>query len=245
MSLWEVSFRTQYDYPFIQMSAKHPDLPIQMWCIWNRELLQVPTQDEMILKDIEKDIRRAGRVVDKWVEARDARLFLLKCTCGGLDSPWNVWEPHNFTDAPPVVYKDGWGYFRVLTFDEDSTRGLFRDFSKRGATELIRKRELPLSVLPTSVWVNSLFAGLTSKQINAVLKAHRYGYYVSPRQVTTESIASAVGVGRSTYEEHLRKAENRIVAALAPYLELFAIGDKPPERSMTRTSPLEESEAEV
>lgn len=230
MTLWEISFRTQYDYPFIRMSQRYQGLPISMWCIFNRELLQVPTLDEAVLGGIERDIRKAGRVIDKWVEAQEARIFMLRCTCGDHDSPWNVWEKLDFVDAPPAVYKDGWGYFRVIGFDETKTRDLFREMNSRGPTELIRKRELTLSVLPSSVWVNSLFADLTGKQIDSVLKAHRYGYYTSPRQITTENIAKGLGLSRSTYEEHLRKAENRIMGALIPYLQLFSSGDKPAEK---------------
>ena len=102
MSLWEVSFRTQYDYPSIRMSAKYPGLPISMWCLWGRELLQVPTTEEATVKSLERDIRKAGRVVDRWVEAGETRIFMLKCTCGQHDSPWNVWEAHEFFDAPPA-----------------------------------------------------------------------------------------------------------------------------------------------
>ncbi len=58
MSLWEISFRTQYDYPFMHISARHPGLPLSMWCIWNRELIQVPTRDENVLASIEKEIRK-------------------------------------------------------------------------------------------------------------------------------------------------------------------------------------------
>ena len=239
MALWEVSLRTQYDYPFIRMSGRHPGLPFSMWCIWGRELIQVPTQQEEVLASVEKEIRAAGRIVDKWVEAGDARIFMLRCTCGHLDSPWNLWEAHEFFDAPPAIYQDGWGYFRLLTFEEEHTRGLFRDLNKRGASELIRKRELSLNVLPTSVWVTSLFTDLTSKQIDAVLKAHRYGYYASPREITTEAIAKGLGVSRSTFEEHLRKAENRIVANLVPYLQLYAAGEKRPERLPERVLPAE------
>ncbi|HYV08761.1 MAG TPA: hypothetical protein VEL81_04185, partial [Thermoplasmata archaeon] len=94
MSLWEISFRTQYDYPFMKISGRHPGLPISMWCIWNRELVQVPTLNETILKDIEKEIRKAGKCIDQWVEAQDSRIFMLKCTCANWDSPWNVWEAH-------------------------------------------------------------------------------------------------------------------------------------------------------
>ncbi len=229
MALWEVSFRAQYDYPFIEMSGRHPGVPISMWCIWGRELLQVPSQDEQELAAIEKEIGKAGRVVDKWIEAQEARIFMLRCTCGTYEqSPWNVWEPFEFFDAPPSVYRDGWGYFRVVGFEEAGTRDLFRAFNKLGPTELIRKRELSLNMLPSSVWVNSLFADLTAKQADALLKAHRYGYYTSPRQITTESIARGLGISRSTYEEHLRKAENQIMNALVPYLQLFAHSERKP-----------------
>lgn len=244
--MWEISFRTQYDYPFIAISSRHPGIPISMWCIWGRELLQVPTQDETELAAIEKDIRKAGRVVDKWIEAQQARIFLLRCTCGTYEnSPWNVWEPYEFVDAPPAIYQDGWGYFRVLGFEEERSRDLFRALNKLGPTELIRKREIPLSFLPTSVWVNSLFADLTAKQADALLKAHRYGYYSSPREVTTESIARSLGVSRSTYEEHLRKAENRIMASLIPYLQLYAGAEKRPEAVLEKGPPTEAKEAEV
>ncbi len=239
MGLWEVSFRTQYDYPFIQMSARHPGIPISMWCIWGRELLQVPTQDERELATIEKEISKAGRVVDKWIEAQEARIFLLRCTCGTYEnSPWNVWEPYQFVDAPPAIYRDGWGYFRVLNFEEERSRELFGALNKLGPTELIRKREIPLNFLPSSVWVDSLFADLTGKQTDAILKAHRYGYYASPREVTTESIARSLGVSRSTYEEHLRKAENRIMASLIPYLQLYAGAEKRPEAALEKMPPL-------
>lgn len=239
MGLWEISFRTQYDYPFMTISGRHPGLPMSMWCIWNRELLQVPTLDERILQDITKEIRKAGKVVDQWVEAQDSRIFMLRCTCGNWDSPWNVWEAHEAVDAPPAVFKDGWGHFRVISFDEVHTRDLFRDFNKRGPTELISKRELPLTALPTSVWVNSLFGEMTAKQMDALLKAHRYGYYNSPREVTTESISRSLGVSRSTYEEHLRKAENRLMSSLIPYLQLFAGGEKKPERMPLKETPVE------
>lgn len=246
MALWEVSFRTQYDYPFIQMSARHPGIPISMWCIWGRELLQVPTQDERELATIEKEIGKAGRVIDKWIEAQEARIFMLRCTCGTYDnSPWNVWEPYQFVDAPPAIYRDGWGYFRVLNFEEERTKELFGALNKLGPTELIRKREIPLNFLPSSVWVNSLFADLTNKQADALLKAHRYGYYASPREVTTESIARSLGVSRSTYEEHLRKAENRIMASLIPYLQLYAGAEKRPETAIEKMPPLSGHETEV
>lgn len=238
MPLWEVSMRARYDYPFIALSGTLPETPIAMWCVWNRELLQVPSRDPQVIKGVERAIRKAGRVVDEWVDARSSRLFLLQCTCDRYDSLWNVIDKHECWDAPPVVFQDGWANFRIISFDQGRTRELFDDFRHRGSAELVRKRELPLSVLPTSVWTNSLFAGLTQKQTEALLRAHRFGYYTSPRQVTTEEIANSLGVGRTTYEEHLRKAENRVMGVLMPYLQLFATADRPPEKLPLAETPV-------
>jgi predicted DNA binding protein len=231
MGLWEVSLRASYEYPFIDLSREVPETPISMWCLWNHELLQVPNRDPAVVGRVEKAIRKAGRVVDQWVDARSARLFLLQCTCPRYEnSLWNLIEAHQCWDAPPVVYRDGWANFRVISFEQKRTRDLYDELRQLGSAELLRKRELSLSVLPTSVWTNVLFGDLTGKQAEALLTAHRFGYYTSPRQVTTEPIAASLGVGRTTFEEHLRKAENRVIAALIPYLELFASADRPTER---------------
>lgn len=238
MPLWEVSFRARYDYPFIALSAEIPETPISMWCVWNRELLQVPTRDPAVLGTVERAIRRSGKVVEEWVDAQDGRLFLLQCTCGRYDSYWNIVDANECFEAPPAVFQDGWGYFRALTLTDDRLRGLLGDFRKRGTAELLRKRELPLSALPTSVWVHTLFGELTSRQMDALLQAHRAGYYQSPRQVTTADVAKGAGIGRSTYEEHLRKGENRILEALVPYLQVYRAADRDPDRLAGRATPV-------
>jgi predicted DNA binding protein len=238
MALWEVAMRASYDYPFIELSRSVPDTPISMWCLWNRELLQIPTRDAGVIKTAERAIHKAGHVVDQWVDAGAARLFLLNCTCARYDSIWNMIEAHQCWDAPPVVYQDGWANFRVISFESQNPKALYADLKTRGPAELVRKRELPLSALPSSVWTNVLFGDLTEKQSAALLTAHRFGYYTSPRAITTEHIAQSLGVGRTTYEEHLRKAENRVISALIPYLQLFAMADRPAERLPLRETPV-------
>ena len=230
VSLWEVSFRAQYEYPFIDISARYPGTSMSLWCIWNRELLQVPTQSKPLLEALDKELKKGGWLIEKWGDGHGGRTYFLKDTCERWNSIWNLLEPHAGLIAPPTVFSDGWVYGRVLSFEESATRDMFKTLRHEGPAELISKRELPLTVLPTNIWVHSLFADLTGKQKDALLKAHRQGYYVSPRKVGTEDIARASGVSRSTYEEHLRKAENRVMDALVPYLALYAQGTVVPER---------------
>ncbi len=80
---------------------------------------------------------------------------------------------------------------------------------------------------------------MAGKPTDALLKAHRYGCYSSPREVTTENISKSLGISRSIYEEHLRKAENRIMNAVAPYLQIFSAADKPPEREPEKGTTVE------
>lgn len=240
MNLWEVSFRAQYDYPFINLSKRHPEMAMSLWCIWTKELLQVTSASRAGLDAVDKELKKGGWIIEKWGDGKGGRTFFLKDTCDRWNSVWNIIEPNAGLIAPPAVFMDGWCYMRVLSFEESSTRAIFKSLQDQGRAEVVSKRELPLSVLPTNVWVYSLFADLTGKQKDAVLKAHQQGYYVSPRKVGTEDVARTSGVSRSTYEEHLRKAENRIMDALVPYLQLYAKGQVNPE-----TVPLKGPEPEA
>ncbi|HKZ60003.1 MAG TPA: helix-turn-helix domain-containing protein [Candidatus Thermoplasmatota archaeon] len=243
MNLWEISFRAQYDYPFIEMSRRYPGTPMSLWCIWNRELFQVPTHRTDVLEAIEKELKKGGWIIEKWGDANGGRTFFLKDTCARWNSIWNIVEPHSGLIAPPAVFADGWCYTRVLSFEEETTRAMFKELQSHGRTELISKRELPLTVLPTNVWVHSLFGDLTDKQKEALLKAHRAGYYNSPRKVGTEDVARMSGVSRSTFEEHLRKGENRVMDALVPYLQLYARGTKEPANLPLKSTPRAAAEA--
>jgi len=68
---------------------------------------------------------------------------------------------------------------------------------------------------------DALFSGLTEKQMEAVLTAHRHGYYNLPRAADVKAIAAKEKVPRTTFQDHLMKAENKLVAALVPNIKLF------------------------
>ena len=107
MGLLEVSLRASWEYPFIELSRELPHTPIAMWCVWDRELLQVPSRDPAVIRRTESAIRKTGHLVDEWVDANSARVFLLRCTCGRYDSPWNLISSNECWDAPPILYQDG------------------------------------------------------------------------------------------------------------------------------------------
>jgi hypothetical protein len=57
--------------------------------------------------------------------------------------------------------------------------------------------------------------------MDALLTAYSNGYYNLPRKANIQDIANKKRVSRTTYQEHLKKAENKLVASLIPYVQLF------------------------
>ena len=133
----------------------------------------------------------------------------------------------------PAVFLDGWGYFKFVSFSEEDTKKFFGELSQIGENQLLSKRIVHLDSIPSVIWVESFFSKLTERQMEALVKAYDHGYYTSPREVTTDSIATSLGIARSTYEEHLRKAENRLMEAMVPYLKLLKSGGKKQKEMVT------------
>ena len=52
---------------------------------------------------------------------------------------------------------------------------------------------------------------LTVKQKKAFELAVNNGYYEYPRKITLSQLASILGISFSTYQKHLRKAEQKIL----------------------------------
>jgi predicted DNA binding protein len=67
---------------------------------------------------------------------------------------------------------------------------------------------------------DDFFRSLTRRQFSALVSAIEMGYYSMPKKVTMNVIASKLGVPRSTFEEHLRKAEIKMMQSLRPYTRL-------------------------
>jgi predicted DNA binding protein len=70
---------------------------------------------------------------------------------------------------------------------------------------------------------SNLLGGLTSKQKNALRTALDIGYYKKPRGANAIKVASAMGIPRSSFVDHLRKAENKILNSLHPFISLEAV----------------------
>src|SRR5207249_1067961 len=90
---------------------------------------------------------------------------------------------------------------------------------------------------------------LTEKQARALLAAYEAGYYEFPRKATTEQVSLSLGIARSTFEQHLNRAEHHVVRAMLPMVRvrtgredgeaLEVLGDRVAAVRLARKAPRE------
>ena len=61
---------------------------------------------------------------------------------------------------------------------------------------------------------NSPIGRLTDKQRRVLITAYRLGYYDVPRRITSEELARKLGLVKSTFSAHVRKAERRLLTEM-------------------------------
>jgi len=228
--MFEVSFRAQHDCPFVRFSAKHPEVRVVHWCSNKTDVLEVGFPDAETLDKMEPDLQEllswgGGKILKKSFCGGDLQMVVKTCCCHKISpSIAGVVQEHSFLGIPPIIYRGGWEERRVIGLRESDYRKMFQDLSLMGKVEILQKKIVPETSIRDAfvISLSSVFLGLTEKQINSFLKALDYGYYDLPKKVTAEEIARKNGVPRTTYEEHMRKAESKILRAVAPYLRIYA-----------------------
>jgi predicted DNA binding protein len=91
--------------------------------------------------------------------------------------------------------------------DFEKTR-VFRLFKEEG-WELFGKKEFEPSSDPGGE--ESLEKKLTEKQLKALKKAYRSGYYSYPRRCSAKEVASELGISDSTLFQHLQAAQRKLI----------------------------------
>jgi predicted DNA binding protein len=91
----------------------------------------------------------------------------------------------------------------------------FELFERRyGDAELAAYREHERPVQTRQEFTATLEGELTDRQATALRMAYLAGYFEWPRPVTGEDVAESMGIDRSTFHQHLRVAQRKLLQAL-------------------------------
>jgi predicted DNA binding protein len=221
MSLYEASFRVKHECPYREISAHHPDLTIREWYLSDCQVIEI-TSPESPTEELLDEIDRLGTVLHESIDESGLHVVTQSCLCSLEESIIQRFEEFNALYQPPTIHRQGWVHYTVIAFDEADVRALLQDLEDDRDIEVLSKTAITEQQIPHSMLapVDQLFEDVTERQMAALRLALERGYYEQPRKTSLRDLADQTAVARSTYEEHLRKAENKLLTNAGQFLRL-------------------------
>jgi len=108
---------------------------------------------------------------------------------------------------PGINSPDGFEIWEIGSFDREDLVKLSKLVEKDYQGELLFLKQIKV----TKIFVPEIMPELTEKQEKAFKTASEQGYYEFPRKTNLYKLARLSKISRPTFEEHLRKAEIKIL----------------------------------
>jgi predicted DNA binding protein len=227
-SMIQLAFRLKRDWDLIKLTEENPSITILDWCNFNIDFYELRTTNGQDLEPLSRAFlglrKKLGFILQRKIPTGpNANIFIMTCKHRKKGSIEETMHRSSCLPLQPFVFHRGWLKINSVSLDAEKLSGMFARLGKLGEVEIDSKREMNIDSLsenltiPTSAFVSNL----TAKQAESILTAIEHGYYQVPRQTRFEDISRALSVPRTTYEEHARKAESKIMNALAPYLSIY------------------------
>lgn len=159
--------------------------------------------DEKNKKDFIKDLKKDKRVLKL---ERNGDYFL--GTYLQMSRLKQLYDPELIRYKPVIIDSKGNEIWEMASFDQESLKR-FVNHAKENYKDIrllkfSKKKNITLSIL-------NIVPQLTNKQKEALNLAIENGYYEYPRKIELEKLAKLMKISYSTYQAHLRKAENKLI----------------------------------
>lgn len=160
------------------------------------------------VKNYEKDLKKEPRLVH--LELKDNFGLFMLTVPPEWEPFYNPWIIHA---RPVVIYPDGQEVIEVASFRREEITKLVNYLKLIGGKllKLTRSKLAGISII-------GIIPELTKKQRTAFELAMREGYYEYPRKIELTKLAKLMKISYSTYQAHLRKAEQSLLKFAANQL---------------------------
>ncbi|HVG36224.1 MAG TPA: methylated-DNA--[protein]-cysteine S-methyltransferase [Thermoplasmata archaeon] len=256
----QVSFATRSLGPLQEVTERRPGLAIDAYPLGRLLLLRCFGDVEGI--DTAAEINGSGGKVLHATRSGDEVTLLLDGS-GREEEIIASLADQSAHLIPPIRWQRGEARVTLVLEDGANPEALLDQFP--GARLVSKRRPMPTHG-DRGAYSSPLFLHkLTEKQARALLAAYGAGYYEFPRKATTEEISQSLGIARSTFEQHLNRAEHHVVRAMLPmvrmrsglengealevyskfsrelglYVQLEVLGDRVAAVRLTRKAPVE------
>ncbi len=223
--MFELELKLENSLPFASFSRMFPDLRIFRWCSSSLDYLEIYGRRESLGKvaqELEDIAESLGSRVVRSSLFGDRLTAMLACRCSIGNSAIRMVEARNFLWEAPASYHGGVETLKLISFEEEGMQELYADLKRIGKVTVEKKRRImPDSLRDVyTISLSELTGELTPKQIRYLRDAISMGFFASPRRIMIGELAALHGVSKSTMQEHINKARNKLMVALEPYLNL-------------------------
>jgi predicted DNA binding protein len=176
-------------------------------------------ESEKIEKTVDEINNELGEILKIFPVKEQTQIIIKHCECDNL--PFiDIPEQLGCILIPPVKYLAGIEIQQVM-LTLDNVQHLLTEYKKSDPTadiEIVELAPLKEDSKVLLLYAEEVRKELTQKQLHSVTRAFEQGYYDIPRSTSSESIAGGMNINRRTFEDHLRKAEKKIMKKLIPLL---------------------------
>jgi predicted DNA binding protein len=245
MTVINAHVRVHHPCPYCDISTEFPRTLLLLWCDNRRDIFLVSAPDETELRRVTAALRESLHASSLVVDGREALVIVPDFewadppSVTGLARRTGVWVLH------PVVYFDGKESYRFLAPTRARLNRLIARARRLGEVEILSLsdrgnlgsvRDIPAAAV-------HFFEGLTERQSRCLVAAYEGGLFDVPARTKWSEVARREGLSRSTFGEHLRKAQHRLLqnsyaslkARTTPIEEPLVLSATPPAGQVRRT----------
>lgn len=222
----EILLELSHELPFTNISSEFPDTRILRWCNSYADYLEFTgrklDEEKIVARMTEFAESIGSRVIfhsgnDRYISV------MVSCRCSIQNSTVRITESMDCVVKNPVVYEGSHEYLGFVSIRPEDFRKLYGRLSEFSDIEIkVRKAINPEDF--RNLWtisLSELFSGMTDKQAGILSDAISHGYFDIPKRMMIDSLAQKHGISKSTMQEHLSKAESRLMHSMDSYLHLY------------------------
>jgi predicted DNA binding protein len=217
----ETKLKVGHSCCFSRLSSRFPFTRMSLWSTGSAGVLRVESPDSAELHKVIDAARRDFDSREAEVGLTGATLFM---TCHILRhralSVMAVADRSGVWPTMPIGFRDGAETYRVISPDKTFLRRFLTGLEGVSSIQVLSHRTRERADWPFYAGETSgnPLDHLTPIQQDALATAFESGLLQIPARRTMEEVAREFGISRSTFGEHLRKAQGRLVRNVYPLL---------------------------
>ncbi len=217
--LKELRFRFRHDGCWLQETTeRHPSVMLVASAIYLSGAdvhmnVTVHAPDEATVAKAAQEWRRDARikkVTEISTGPRGARFHV------AYSQPHSIYThilQHSPVALGAIRFAQGAEHYQIIGESPD-LQDLLRVLEGKGKVEVQSIREVQDVDAEPAAQPSGPTAGLTDKQVEALVLAHLEGYYQWPRSSSASDLAARLGLSSSAFLDHLRHAEAKLIGAV-------------------------------